>query len=288
MLSNDEAQALTDQIRATMDTLAPRRRSEKQSRKYIEAYAQIRRDHPDWSVKTITEYLVKIYPALTKGGQKFGHQDTGRLRMWADAPAPFREAFYAGLINASAGNTLLNGKYSRHVSEAHRLNLLTKIEAGLIAPTAPMLRRVLAELPALSPAIQTRWLDPAQAMTFDDLIVAIADENTVFEAAAARSEEFIKRTAAADKSDFGVRTEKWIENLLERELPAIEAELPAIMAIGFRARLMAERFDELSKRFWVLGQRARNKGEVPEERPAATGFTVVDGSLAVDADVIDI
>lgn len=249
--------------------------STKQSRKYIEAYADIVAKNPDWTIKQVAAYLVATYPALTAGGQKFGHQDVGRLRMWMNAPAPIRDAFYAGQINAAVGETILNGTMAKYLDDVDKINLLDKVVAGLIGSSAPAVRMAMSLLPSTSGSLKARWLNPDEAMTYDDLVRAKLDMEAELDRAARRSTEFAAHAAASIKIDYGIKTEKWIDGL-DAQIDLVEAELPAIMALTFQAIPMAEKIEAASGRLWELAQTIRNKGVKPKARAAATSYIVVD------------
>jgi hypothetical protein len=255
----------------------------KQSKKLITEYAQLTAENPLWNVKQITQYLVGTHPSLTANGQHFGHQDTGRLRMWATAPEPVRQAYFDGKITAATGETILASKMTKHLQDEDKIVLVDKVVAGLIGTSAPAIRKVMELMPQVYFGLRQKWKDPTLAWTYNDLLAAQLAQSAQFDKNKRDSNEFINNAMGSIKIDYGLKAQKWIDQTKNVDLPLFWQELPAIMALTFQAEQAADDLEEISKQLWALAHAIRNKGVVtpPAPRPAAANYGVV------DADVID-
>ena len=251
-------------------TKSPKVLSSKQSRKYIDAYTALVAEHPSWSVKQIVAYFAATFPAL-----KFSSPDISRLRMWATAPVPIREAYYEAKISAAVGGTLMSGEAAKYLDDAAKITMMNKVIAGLVPTGAPAIRAAMKLMPTTYGKLLLRWNDPAEAMSYDDLVRAKLDKEAGIETAARDSDTERARIEASIKVDYGIKAEKWIDNL-NAEIDLVEAELPAIMALTFQATPMAEKLEAASARLWELAQAIRNKGTRPAAKPAVSEYIVID------------
>jgi hypothetical protein len=210
----------------------------------VEQYQAVVAEHPSWGVKHIEEYLA------------ISHQEVGRLRLWAYAPAEIMAPVYAGQLSAAVAETILAGKSAKYLDDADKIALVHKFLDGVIITTAaPKVREIMDTLPKVKGKLREQWMDRDGKMTFEQLRVKMIDIRAdADEANKAFREQEKQQLSTLDVALYSDKTQKWLTRL-DGELTVLQEQVVAVIAsakLTGTAPSLSRHLRQLGNRFWDL------------------------------------
>lgn len=269
--------------RSITAVLGPARSQSGNTRARVEEYQRLAAEHPKWRDVEFIAWL-----GVTK-------QVVWRLGLYASSPPEIQEAFYAGQIPSSVIEIVVGSAEAQHpyIRDIDRTNVVRKIIAGLVPTSKPKLRELMRLLTELRFGLRERWLDPAEAMSYTDLVLALHD-NSAERAAAAQEarEREQKHRAATYDFDRILRSEqatKWLPKV-ERDLAILVSQMEEVLAseaywkvsstmtVATRLRQIGEKFNAAADYAEALQlQAARRREPMPEITIEDDGVVVITG-----------
>jgi hypothetical protein len=246
----------------------------------VTAYEKVAAEHPTWQVKQIGAHL------------GVDQKTARRLGYCANAPAEVKRYLYDGIISIAAVEAVFSPAHTEHLLADDLLNVIRKIVGGQIPSTSTTaLREVMDTVTQTHGKTRLRWLDPVEAMTYEQLKVALLDEEADTLTAQRTRQERAKTRAQVtdlDKMLYGPKTYDWLDQVdvrLNTLVTHVEEVLTSnsLMGSGGNPALHA-RLREVGKRFFDIAEHVEELLEEKGQPTKKPNLTVVPTQVETDAD----